>query len=406
MSKLKIVYILSVFPAFTETFIIREIREIRRRGIDVQVFSLKNPRRSKSSHYEASELYDITHYVPYVFSLEIYKSLFYFLRTKPICTLKTFGMIVKNNLKNPSILAKSIAIVPKAIAIAKTVMDGDVRSIHAHWATIPATAAWIISRLSGKPFTFTTHAWDIFKADDMLEQKMRSAYKVITISEFNKTYLHTKFPSIDPEKIIVIHTGLEFGKFKPKVTDNGNIFRILSVGRLVETKGFQFLLKACHLLRERDVPFHCQIVYVSDKYESNIFKLYKELDLEGLVKFIPGVPQEKILDYYLSADCFVLPCTVDKDGDRDGIPTVILEALATALPVITTPVSGIPEVIHNNETGLLVEQKNAQELADAIERVYFDKELRERLGRAGRDIVHNEFEISSSVDRLLNTMLS
>lgn len=405
VSDMKIAYILSQFPVLTETFIIREIREIRSRGIEVQVFSLKSPKSRVTSHKDVEDFCGNTHYIAYLFSTAVWRSIYYFLKTQPRCLLETITLIIQLNFKNPIVLIKSIAIIPKSMTIAKTIRDMGINKIHAHWATIPATVAWIVNRLNKTEFTFTTHAWDIFKADMMLEQKINSAAKVITISDFNKKYLITKFPDINPNKIVVIHIGIDLTKFKPYKRTPNKVFKILSIGRLVETKGFQFLLRACEILRKRNIQFCCKIIYVRDAYEKQFFELYHELNLSSSVELIPETPQETILDYYYSADCLALPCIVGKDGDRDGIPTVILEALATELPVISTKVSGIPEVIEDGKSGLLIEPEDTEKLAYAIEKLCYDTELRFRLGKNGRQIIKQKFEISANVDLLLENML-
>jgi len=140
---------------------------------------------------------------------------------------------------------------------------------------------------------------------------------------------------------------------------------------------------------------------VSDAYNNEIFSLHERLGLKDAVELISEVPQEKILDYYDSSDCLALPCIVDKSGDRDGIPTVILEAMATEMPVISTEVSGIPEVVINDLSGVLIAPGSSSELANALETLHRDPALRDRLGKKGREIVLDEFEISSSVDLLL-----
>ena len=405
MPEIRIAYILSKFPVFTETFIIREIREIRRRGIEVEVFSLKSAEGDKSKHAEAEELRAGTHYIPFFFSLEVWQSVVYYLRTRPGVTLGMLGRIISRNISSPMTLLKSLAVMPKAMTIANRLRKMGIRRIHSHWATIPATASWIASALNDAEFTFTTHAWDIFKADNMLEEKMAASSGVRTISAFNKQYLLERYPSISPDKISVIHIGIDIRRFVPHDRSGHKGFVVLSIGRLVETKGFQFLLEACDMLRKRNVDFLCRIIYVSDAYEREIFALYEKLGLKGAVELISEVPQEKILDYYNSSDCLALPCIVDKSGDRDGIPTVILEALATEMPVISTEVSGIPEVVINDLSGILIQPESSSELADALETLYRDPALREKLGKRGREIVLDEFEISRSVDLLLGIIL-
>jgi colanic acid/amylovoran biosynthesis glycosyltransferase len=406
MPNTRVAYILSRFPVLTETFVIAEIQELRTRGVDVEVFSLKQPVPGETYHKNTEALIKTTHYYPYVFSSAVWKGLFYYLINKPLVCLNILKEIIRTHVKNSLQLLKTLAVIPKTFAIAKALNDSGINRIHAHWATVPATSAWIAAKLNDIPYTFTAHAWDIFESDTMLEEKIRDAEKVVTISDYNKTYLLEKYPALKPDKITVVHCGVDLGKFAALPHDRKELLTILSIGRLTEKKGFDVLLEACRILKDRNVHFQCRIVYVSGDYEEEIFRRYKTLDLRETVHFIPGLPQEGIIEEYSKADCFVLPSVIAGSRDRDGIPVVILEALAMELPVVTTPVSGIPEVIKDSETGLLVEPGSAEQLAESIERICRDKELSRKLGKAGRDFVNREFEISSCVDRLLNTALN
>jgi glycosyltransferase involved in cell wall biosynthesis len=401
----KIAYIASRFPVLTETFITREVEELRHKGIDVEVFSLKGPNLTETSQSNTKELIETTHYYPYFFSFRVWKALIYFFITRPASSFEISATIITTHISNPLRLLKTIAIIPKSFAIAKTLKEMGITRVHAHWATIPTTAAWIIAKLNDCTYTFTAHAWDIYQVDTMLKDKLRDAATIITISDYNKRYLTDKFPDIDPEKIKVVHCGLDFKQFTLQNPDKGDVFKILSIGRLTEKKGFHVLLKACKTLKDIGIPFLCQIVYVRGDYEREIFQLYDHLKLEGCVQFIPELPQKDIIKYYSGADCFALPCVIAGSKDRDGIPVVILEAMAMQLPVVSTPVSGIPEVVKNEETGLLANPGDADDLAQAINRLYADPELREKLGVAGRNFVTQQFEISSTVDQLAENIL-
>lgn len=404
MTEKKLAYITSSFPILTETFIIREIEEVKHKGIEVEIFSLKNVKQNKNIHGGGQDLIINTHYPPYLFSVEILKATLFYLTTKPFTIIKLLSEIIRTHIKNPAMLLKTLAVFPKSLSISLTVKNLKIKKIHAHWATIPTTVAWIVSKLNEIDFTFTAHAWDLFKSDTMLEGKISEARKVITCTNFNKKYLEEKFAGINPDKIVTIYHGMDLEKFKSDKKKENRMFTILSIGRLTEKKGFHFLLKACNLLKKKQIRFSCQIIYVRGDFEKEIFQLYNSLELTDYVQFVPEMTQEKLIDYYRNADCFVLPCIITDSGDRDGIPNVILEALAMELPVVTTPISGIPEVIKDGETGLLVNPDNADELATAIEHLYEDKKLRKKLGKAGRDFVNQHFEISSTVDRLLKTI--
>lgn len=400
MKQRRVAYILSKYPTLSETFIAREIEEMTRQGISVDIFSLKNlSSAKKQTESNRTSLIKIW-YFPYM-SLDILKSMLHYFLTQPGNLMGIIITIFRANLSAPVNLLKTIGILPKILHIGKTLKNLGIIHIHAHWGTMPATACWVISTLNQTEYTFTTHAWDIFRADNLLEKKMKAANKVITISDFNKRYLTNKYQDLNPNDIEVIHVGLDFSKFRPDRKNDTGAFTILSVGRLVEKKGIQYLLQACRSLRDKDINFRCNIIYVPDTYKDVIFNLYKELNLYDCVEFISEVPHENIINFYRDADCFVLPCVISDDGDQDGIPTVIIEALATGLPVITSPISGIPEVIKNNSTGILINPTDISELTGAILQLYNDTALRVELGLKGKSLVEKEFNITPNVKRLM-----
>ena len=401
----KIAYIISSFPVLTETFITREIEELRKRGITVEVFSLKAPNKNDIVYSNSEVLIETTHYFPFFFSLKLWNDFFFWVKRKPKQCIKIITILLRMYINHPVLLIKSLAVIPKAFAISVIVKKLNINKIHAHWASIPTTVAWVVSTLNEIDFTFTAHAWDIFKSDKMLQEKITDARKVITCTNFNKDYLLRRFPSVDPNKIVVVYHGLDLIHFSLKKNIKSSKFTILCIGRLVEKKGFHILLRACSLLRGRAIPFLCQIIYVHGDYEKNIFHLYETLQLQDCVELVPEMPQEKLIYFYKNADCFVLPCVITESGDRDGIPNVILESLAMELPVVSTSVSGIPEVIKHGETGLLVKPENAEELAHAIERLYSDSKLRKKLGTAGRNLMIKHFDISSTIDQLSEYIL-
>ncbi len=405
MSDKKIAYIISRFPTLTETFIIREVEEIKRKGIEIEIFSLASVDRQKMIEAGFSELVKDTHYLPYLFSLQTIQSLFYYLTTRTVTISGIIYKIIKTHTGKPGVLIKTLALIPKALTIASILKKRDIRKIHAHWATIPTTIAWLISEINSCEYSFTAHAWDIFKQDVMLGDKIRLARRVITCTKYNKTFLLDKYPGIKPEKIQVIYHGLNLKQFGLRQKNEDSTFTILSIGRLVQKKGFHILLRACAKLIEKDIPFKCEIVYVKGNLEKELFNLHQELQLEEYVHFIPEMPQDMLIDYYYNSDCFVLPSVISDSGDRDGIPNVILEAFAAGLPVISTNVSGIPEVVINNQTGLVVEPNNAEDLANTIEKLYLDEKLRTTLGLKGRQLIEQQFEISTNIDRLLSYIL-
>ena len=224
---------------------------------------------------------------------------------------------------------------------------------------------------------------------------MRRAEFLVTCTGANEEHLQRLAPK--GTKIYKIYHGLDTQLFANSAQDSPIISDekvpvVLSVGRLVKKKGFDFLIKACAILKERGRRFQCQIVGGGDGYTETLVQLIKELGLEDTVNLHGAVTQEELRDIYQQATLFALPCLVVDNGDRDGIPNVLVEAMAMRVPVISTDISGIPELIDNNVNGLLVPEKNALAMADAIEKLLINPALRQQLGDAGRARVCQDFD--------------
>jgi glycosyltransferase involved in cell wall biosynthesis len=233
--------------------------------------------------------------------------------------------------------------------------------------------------------------------------KMRRARFVVTCTRTNQEYLEHLNASETP--VYTIYHGLDLQLFSPamereKKQEQSDPPLILSVGRLVEKKGFTFLVEACRLLNDKGHKFHCRIVGGADAYAEKISGLIERLQLDDTVSLHPAVTQEELRRIYEQAAVFVLPCQVLDNGDRDGIPNVLVEAMAMELPVVSTNVSGIPELITHRRNGLLVPQKNAEALAAAMEELLLDPGLRRELGKSARATVAGHFDARQNILRL------
>ena len=199
-----------------------------------------------------------------------------------------------------------------------------------------------------------------------------------------------------------IDTNIDYNEFKPlKNKPENTIPQILSVGRLVEKKGFQYLIKALNVLANRGLSFKCDIIGDGPLF-GKINKQIKQYNLQGKVNLSGAVDSEKVKEYLSKADLFVLPCIKTSNGDMDGIPVALMEAMAFEVPVISTNISGIPELIINGYNGVIVEEKNHVELADAIQSLLLNKDLREKYGKNGRIHIINEFDLYANVNRLIS----
>jgi glycosyltransferase involved in cell wall biosynthesis len=259
----------------------------------------------------------------------------------------------------------------------------------------------IISKLIGISFSFTAHANDIFADQILLKEKIYSAKFIITISNFNKRFLNRIIPQHNTSsKIHIVRCGIDTLKFSAsKVCTVKHKPIILSIGRLVEKKGYPYLIKACKILVDKNIDFQC--IIIGDGPQKNYLK--KLIGVNHLSQFVTlaGVIfQEKIINFLNKIDIFVLPCIQSADNDMDGIPVVLMEAMAMKIPVISTHISGIPELIKNMETGLLVPPKNEKALAEGIKFLKENIDLRKKLGDAGRKWVIENYEITKNTDKL------
>jgi glycosyltransferase involved in cell wall biosynthesis len=270
--------------------------------------------------------------------------------------------------------------------------------LHAHFANRPASVALLAAKIAGIPFSFTAHAMDIFKSEvrpRALERKIREARAVITISDYNKAYLE-KLTSTARTKVVRIYNGIHLDRFTPNGLAPPGPFTILCVARLVEKKGIDILVDACRRLADRELSFRCWIVG-KGRMRQQLDRQIKKLKLRRYVQLLGPHTHNEVLERYRAASLVALPCIAGPDGNRDGLPVSIVEALACGLPVITTPMTGIPEVVRHEHNGLLVPPGDAGALAGAIESVIRDPDLRARLAANARPSVETSFDLRETV---------
>jgi glycosyltransferase involved in cell wall biosynthesis len=273
-----------------------------------------------------------------------------------------------------------------------------VQHIHAHFAWFNCTVALIVAERLGIGYSVTAHAQDIYFKPENLEEKLTHARFVVTCTEFNRAHIERQFGAAIATKVRVNYHGIRVTEYGP-AAHPGNRIGVLAVGRLVEMKGFQFLIQALSILRRHGRSIQCTIAGHGPQFEY-LTRLARELGLEQSVSFPGFVPHERLRAMYAEHAVFVLPSVTTEDGQRDGIPNVILEAMASGLPVVSTINSGIPEAVVHDETGLLVPPGDPDKLADAIEQLCADAGLRSRLAEKGRQAVAAKFDLRRNVEDL------
>lgn len=396
----RIAYLVSLFPCYDETFILREMKALTDRGIPLRIFSLRR-RTDPVVQPDAVALLPATRYSAYLLSLPVLLAMAWAVRRRWRVLGSVIASLVSDAWTRPATLAKSLAFIPKACLFARMCSEEGIVHLHAHWATYPATAALLISRLAGATWSFTCHAHDIFKDSSLLPQKLEAASFVLTCTSDNKTYLERISP-VARERVTVSYHGLDLDVFKPLGTGaSREIPELLGVGSLLECKGFDTLIDAAARLRDRGFRFHLRIAGGGPK-ERELREQIARLNLGDRVELTGYIRQDALVPLYQGADVFVLPAVREIHW---GIPNVLVEALACGVPVVTTRLPSVPELVDDGGNGLLVPDRDPDELAGALATLLADPELRRSMGQAGRARVAELFDIDHTIDSVVEPLL-
>jgi len=356
------------------------------------------------AHPEAAKYAVRAHYSPYV-SFPIVAAQWHFIVRRPAAYFRMWRDILVSFAGKPKLLVQSVALVPKVVLFARQMQNEGVEHVHAHFAAHPTTAAWIVGRLTGIPYSFTAHAYDLYVDQHMLREKIRSAQFVITISHLNRIFMIDNSGPEFRDKIRVLHCGADLTLFQPVVkTEEHTRFRIVCVGALEEKKGHTHLVRACSLLKLTGVKFDCRLIGDGPLLKRLQQQVHDE-DLEDVIKFEGGLPRQKVAQLIQSADVVVQPSVRTASRMMEGIPVALMEAMACEVPVIATRLSGVPELVEDAVTGLLVPQADADEMAGAMKAIYDDRELARKLGRNARQKVMREFDLAANAGVLADLFL-
>jgi colanic acid/amylovoran biosynthesis glycosyltransferase len=387
-------YVLRKFPVLSETFVLNEILALEARGVEVHVFPLA-PTRDPRFHEGVGRMKATIHYVP---GAADYRTLLRHARRLAARNPRRFRRELLKALATgrPALLWQFL----QASWVADRARRVGVTHLHAHFATEPAAVAQAAGGLIGVPFSFTAHAFDIYRDVNarVLAKKIRNARFTVTVSRYNVAFLES-VANGGGGRIELIRNGIDLDRFSPAPHPPGGPFSILAVARLVEKKGLALLVEACGHLRDRNLDFRCEIVGKGAQ-RADLERQVRTLDLGTHVHLAGPLPQQEIVARYQRAHVLVLPCIVGSDGNRDGLPVSIVEALACGLPVISTDVTGIPEAVHHGRNGLIVPQGDVPGLAGAMERLMRDPDLLAGLRAGARKSVIEEFDERCTAARL------
>lgn len=399
MKQARIAYLVKTFPRLSETFILNEILGLEKLGLKLHIYALRRPGQ-EAVHPKVAEVKAPVTYVP---GVDLWKKPAEAARMAAahaaMAALRPDGYRGAWRLHKQQAGARLKDFLQAGYLAAEMQRWGETH-LHAHFANLPASVAEGASRMSGVPFSFTAHAKDIYlTGEDELRRKIDHAQFVMTCTGYNAEFLRGL--GGDAPVHLAYH-GVDVSLFRAAGESEGAEAEtplILSVGRFCEKKGFPTLIEACRLLRDRGRRFECRIVGYGPM-EQELRRQIAEAGLEATVTLPGQKRQTEVAELYRQARMFVLPCQVNEDGDRDGIPNVLLEAMASGLPVVSTPVSGITELIEAGVNGLLAKERDAESLAGAMEWLLSEKEMGRRMGRRGRETVLSRFELEASARRV------
>ncbi|MBK6454589.1 MAG: glycosyltransferase family 4 protein [Gemmatimonadetes bacterium] len=376
-------YVVKRYPRFSETFIVNEILAHEAAGLPVDIFSLYPP---NDTHFQDT--------------LSLVKAPVTYLTAEGVRAFDFWSAIEGAAHVVPAIWqsleaarGQEARVVYQAARLAAAVRQRGITHLHAHFATMPAQVARLAARWAGITFSITAHAKDIYHdsvTTDALRALLRDASGVVTVSDYNARYLVDTI-GVDASRLHRIYNGLDLDRFDVALRSDRRP-TILAVGRFVPKKGFDVLLDACALLVRDGARFTCRLVGGGSE-EGSLRARAIALGLEQVVQFDGPLPQREVMAALREATVFAAPCVVAEDGDRDGLPTVLVEAMALGTPCVATDVVGIPELVRHRETGLLVPPQDAPALAVALRALLEGPALRLQLATDARALIEAAFDV-------------
>ncbi|OHB78894.1 MAG: hypothetical protein A2V98_01580 [Planctomycetes bacterium RBG_16_64_12] len=411
--RLRVAYVMSRFPKISETFVLYEILAVEQAEVAVELYPLQREKTSVM-HPEAVPLVERAHFTGWL-SVAMIRTHLHYLGRKPWLYLATLWTLLWSNLGSLRYFAGAVAFFPKAVFLARHMARHGIAHVHAHFASHPAAVAYVVHRLEGIPFSFTAHGSDLHRDRHMLREKVARACFVVAISEYNRRLILDDCGPQAAGKVHVIHCGVDTRQFRPRrqAVDSrqqavgsglstlhsllctlycgAGPFSILSIGTVHEVKGQTILADACRILKERGLAF--RLHFVGDGPDlSRLRRHVEQIGLADRVAFHGRKTRQEIIELLGGADVLAAPSVPTRDGRREGIPVVLIEAMASGVPVVASRLSGIPELVEDGVNGLLVPPRDAQALAETLARLADDPVLRRELAEAARRRVEHDFD--------------
>jgi len=403
---LRLVYIIGTFPSFTTTFIDREIKSLRQRGVELRVVSIRRPAIGMPLSVEQRELQQGVTYLLPVDWLNFIIANLYFVVFRSLAYFRTLFYLLTRPHPDPKARVMTFLHFAEGVYAAYLLRSRLFDQLHAHFVDRAAIVALVASHLLDKPYSLTAHANDIYAKPVLLHEKIAEAKFITTCTGYNQAYLRRMVGDELNGKLHLAYHGLDLNNYQPVSSlPQGNRPLLLSIGRLTEKKGFSYLIAACRRLKDQGYDFICHIVGEGPLHQELEAQI-TQLGLKDTVTLCGAMPHEAVIDKYRQATLFAISCVTARDGDRDGIPNVLAEAMAMQLPIVSTRHSGIPELVEDKISGLLVPTNDEEALAEALAKLLDNPALRRRLGQRGRQKVLEDFDVERNVQRLFDLFVA
>ncbi len=386
----RLAYLFERFPSFGQTFCYREVREILRQGEEVAIFSIRRPVGEPAQDWDSEVLARI-HYLPEESALVP--------KIDRVGRAGELPSAASRRLRQWGRQTDFLRLY-QAAYVGERLRRLGVSRVHAHFAGMAARTAYWIREFFGIDYSLTAHANDIFAPRDFkigLRELFQGAAAVVTVSDFSLAQLRERFPE-SAEKMHRVYNGVELRRFTPAKLGSEPPL-LLGVGRLIEKKGFADLVSACAILRDGGRAFRCEIAG-EGPLQSGLAAQIETANLQSAVRLSGPLSQTEVAARMTAARVFSLPCVIDAEGGMDNLPTVIMEAMASGLPVVSTALAGIPEMVEHRVTGELVPPRAPSAVADALERLLCAPEEARRLGENGRGAAAQKFSLERNVGAL------
>jgi glycosyltransferase involved in cell wall biosynthesis len=399
----EVLYVIGTYPLVTTTFIDREIASLRRLGVPVGIVAVRRPDEETPLSAEQRALAQEVVYLLPVRASTLLTSHATFLARHPARYLRVFAQLVGARHPGTRARLKTVLHFGEGVVAAYLVRPRKPRELYAHFTDRAATIALVASRLLGVSYSLSVHAGaDIFVERVLLAEKIRGARRVVTCTAHNRARIAAEVGAGLAGAIAVFPHGLDIATYGAPAR-TCDMPMILSVGQLQPRKGLSYLVRACGILRDRGYQFTCRIIGGGPQH-AELQQLVHELGLDATVELLGAMPHERVIDHYREASMFVLAAMEAENGDADGFPNVLAEAMAANVPIVSTALPAIEEFVVDGQSGLLVAPGSAEEIAAAVGRLFHDPELRISLCMRARRDVAGRFDVHANVRTLRDAL--